>query len=262
MSSKENPCQMQACSSRGPGWPGDADVRGGTNLRVGSRDFFGAAFREADELVGDIRILAGTDREYQRRIAVLGRVCVLHRAVQIDPLSCSHGHGRVELQVHLDRSLEHIDEFLSLVPRRLTKLNNIVRLDAADDRDHPLLSKIRTQVLIVVVRGRYTDGVAAGGQTSARREDRALCIGGRRITHRQEFGHAHPDSRGELLYAEPQPYYDHSRCPRSRSAVAPPNAAKATKRPPDSCSRHAKYSWTKGTRTFPCAMSPPAPACI
>jgi hypothetical protein len=81
-------------------------------------------FRKADELTGEIGILAGADGEHQRTVATLRHICMAHGAIQINALSGCERHGGEELHVHFDSPFEHEDEFFALMVQRLPELVN------------------------------------------------------------------------------------------------------------------------------------------
>jgi hypothetical protein len=110
-----------------------------------------------------------------------------HRAVEIDALPRMQRHRSVELQVHLDRAFENENELLALVPQRLPELLDVVSPDAREDRHHAFLAQIGAQVLIVIVRRRDLDGVAATGDTTARSEHARCCSNGGRFSLRQKL---------------------------------------------------------------------------
>ena len=105
---------------------------------IGSLVAFG--FRKLHQVMGEIRILTGTNAEHQRAVAILCDVGVAHRAVKIDTLACAEGYGRVKLQVDFNAPFQNEYEFLALVSNRFSKLGDASRMDAGDDRDHTLLS--------------------------------------------------------------------------------------------------------------------------
>src|ERR1700679_155486 len=97
-------------------------------------------FRKTHQVMGQIRILTGTNAEHQRAVAILCDIGVAHRAVEIDTLACAEGYGRVKLQVHFNAPFQDKYELLALVSNRFSKLGDASRMDAGDDRDHTLLS--------------------------------------------------------------------------------------------------------------------------
>src|ERR1700679_3010194 len=107
MSTKNNPHRKRRRPSRGP---------------PSSLAAFGLC--KVHQVVGEIRILTGTNAEHQRTIAILCDISVSHRAVKIDALACAQSYGRVELQMDFDAAFQDKDEFLALMSDRLSKFSD------------------------------------------------------------------------------------------------------------------------------------------
>src|ERR1700719_1870510 len=96
---------------------------------IGSLVAFG--FRKLHQVVGEIRILTGTNAEHQRAVAIFCDVGVAHRAVKIDTLACAEAYSRVKLQVDFNAPFQNKYEFLALVSNRFSKLGDAPRSDAS-----------------------------------------------------------------------------------------------------------------------------------
>src|ERR1700733_7060963 len=96
----------------------------------GSGDLIGLVFGRADEIPGEVRVLAGPHSQYQGGLTIFGRVRVLHGAVEIDAPSRRYSHWGVELGMYLDRAFQYVHELLSLVSRGLAEFGHGVRFDA------------------------------------------------------------------------------------------------------------------------------------
>ena len=164
-----------------------------------SGNFGRLALGKADQLTGEVRVLARADRQNQSTGATARDIGMAHRAVQINSLPGGQPHSGIELEMNLDRAFEDVNELLSLVAQWRAELRDIVCPNPGQNRHHALLAQIGTQILVIVIRGADLDGIAAAGETATRRHDRHCRSRCGRICLGEKFRHREAQTGSELL---------------------------------------------------------------
>src|SRR5690606_14548689 len=77
---------------------------------------------------------------------------VAQRSVEIDAVACAQAGRFLALEIEVDRSFQHEEEFLTGVVVQLLELLNAAGLDASEDRNHPSMKQLGERVLLYVER--------------------------------------------------------------------------------------------------------------
>jgi hypothetical protein len=141
-----------------------------------------------------VRLAAGACTDHDGLVAAFRQhIGMAHIAVEIDRLPRLQRNRLVEFGVDANAAADDIDPFFTAMADKVAKLVQRAGADVGDDGDHPLLSKFREQIEIIVVCGADPKCRIQQSKAPSRRHPVRLADGLRlreqiRKTHVEAFG--------------------------------------------------------------------------